>query len=89
MAAAIVGGAGIAPESWPDEDFDSIWVLQNDGADVWSFAHQSQALLEVMGDRSHTDGVKRRDRYSPDVVKWRLAACLMAEISSPPPNAIL
>ncbi|WP_192178418.1 hypothetical protein [Mesorhizobium amorphae] len=49
LAAAIVGGAGIAPESWPDEDFDSIWVLQNDGADVWSFAHQSQALLDGDG----------------------------------------
>ncbi|MEV8645801.1 hypothetical protein AB0V79_27090 [Mesorhizobium ciceri] len=49
LAAALVGGAGIAPESWPDEDFDSIWVLQTDGADVWSFSRQSQGLLDGDG----------------------------------------
>ncbi|MBM2715708.1 hypothetical protein JQK88_31830 [Mesorhizobium caraganae] len=49
LAAALVGGTGIAPETWPDEDFDSIWVLQSDGADVWSFSHQSQALLDGDG----------------------------------------
>lgn len=49
LAAAIVGSEGVAPQSWPDDDYDSIWVLQSDGEDVWSFSPQSQALLDGDG----------------------------------------
>ncbi|UVK46284.1 histidine phosphatase family protein [Mesorhizobium sp. AR07] len=46
LAAALVGGTGIAPQSWPDDDFDSIWVLEADQANVWSFSRERQALLD-------------------------------------------
>lgn len=46
LAVALVGDIGIAPQSWPDDDYDSIWVLEFDQANVWSFSRQRQALLD-------------------------------------------
>ena len=46
LTAALVGGTGTAPQSWPDDDFDSIWVLEADEANVWSFSRERQALLD-------------------------------------------
>jgi hypothetical protein len=31
---------------WPDDDFDSIWVLELDQANVWSFSRERQSLLD-------------------------------------------
>ncbi|WP_395387676.1 hypothetical protein [Mesorhizobium ciceri] len=49
LAAAIAGSTEIAPPSWPDDDFDSIWMLEAGQDNVWSFLRMSQALLDGDG----------------------------------------
>lgn len=46
LAAALAGSADIAPRAWPDDDFDSIWMLEADQENTWSFVRTSQAVLD-------------------------------------------
>ncbi len=46
LLAKALCGAGIGcPDSWPDERFDLVWVLDRDGGGVWRFSQVPQLLF--------------------------------------------
>lgn len=49
LAAALVGSTEIAPSTWPDDDFDAIWMLEASQDGVWSFLRTGQGLLDGDG----------------------------------------
>jgi len=49
LAKALCGVGLGCPDSWPDERFDVVWVLDRDGAGVWRFSQVPQLLFA--GDR--------------------------------------
>ncbi|RNJ41804.1 hypothetical protein B5V01_21685 [Mesorhizobium erdmanii] len=46
LAAAVVGRPDITPATWPDLDYDSIWLLERDTQNTWRFLQLSQRLLD-------------------------------------------
>jgi phosphohistidine phosphatase SixA len=46
LAKTIAGGPLGCPESWPDDRFDVVWILErNDAAGPWSFSQVAQCLF--------------------------------------------
>ena len=44
--ARTIGGPGLAcPEDWPDDRFDMVWILDRNGAGIWTFSQVPQHLF--------------------------------------------
>ncbi len=49
IANAILGDATTAPQTWPDDRFDVVWIFDRDASGTYTFDQRPQLLLA--GDR--------------------------------------